>query len=487
MRFTGAVFESPVDGSVPIDLTIDEHGLLMNGPTLGPELRADWGELTEVRCGEPHVMPDGRPAVAIDAVVVGQGVRWLVPGEQLGTGGAGSLARVVEQHARNGHAGSAGAVQGAGSPGPDMAGAAGSTWAPAAHRPVHAAPEAASEPEPPARSPARRPAHARRTDGEPHPDPSGAAVPWWWGLGPAEPPAGGLAQGGAPAGGLVEGRAPAGGLRAGTPQHGRFGPPVSVLVILIGLLVVAGIVVLLVAPPAGGGAGAARDEAARINLVASDLPQTWSVDASRNGPLASFLEPVPPGERSSAQTPLQARVASSFEHCMGIAAPQDRIFGTAGATPVAQASSPAFAAPTGGPVQEAGSTVAMFGSPADVAADVSQVANSKFPECFGAALATSLVGAGRLSGTGARFGEPEVSPVRDAGAGPVVVAGAEVTVPVTAHGVAVPLQFGVVFVGGGRAEATLYTYSSAQPFPPALSRSLTRDLARNVAAQSARA
>jgi hypothetical protein len=258
--------------------------------------------------------------------------------------------------------------------------------------------------------------------------------------------------------------------------------------VIAAMLIVAAIVIPLVAgsdtrAPSGGAAARERQIAQGMNLVSGDLPATWTVDRSSNGPLASFLGSGTSGGGSSSSQDhqLQVQVAAQFEQCMGITAPADRIFGSAGATPSAQASSPAFAAPAGAPVQEAGSSVALFSSASSVAADVAQVESPKFPSCFGAALATSFVQAGQQSSGGAaQFGEPQVQPVLVPVHQGVVTAGADVTISVTAHGVTVPLQFGVIFVGGGRAEATLCTYSSPQPFPPELSTSLTRALAASV-------
>ena len=285
---------------------------------------------------------------------------------------------------------------------------------------------------------------------------------------------------------------PSGAVEPTTPADTRrVTPAIAALLVVIALLVVAAVVV-----PFAAGSGSTtgspspaarlRQLARQVNVVRSDLPGSWTVDRRSDGPLSSFLGSGPAGgaQSPSGQTQLQGQVASQFEQCMGISASADRIFGPAGTTPAAQASSPAFAAPagTGSPVQEVGSSTGVYSSSSAVAADVAQVRGGKFPSCFGEALATSFIQAGQQSSGGsAQFGTPQVQPVQIPSNQGIVTSGAQVTIAVTAHGVTVPLQFGVIFVGGGRFEATLYTYSSESPFPSALTTSLAGTLAQRVA------
>jgi hypothetical protein len=150
-------------------------------------------------------------------------------------------------------------------------------------------------------------------------------------------------------------------------------------------------------------------------------------------------------------------------------------------------SSPAFAAPagsTGTSLQEAGSTVELFGSAAVVAKDVALIENPKFPSCFGTAVGASFVGAAASDGVAGELGTPVVAPLSVPAHGGVRTAAVDVTIPVTRQGTTVPVEFGIVLVGGGRAEATLYTFSEQGPFASALTSSLSLVLSRNVASES---
>jgi hypothetical protein len=238
-------------------------------------------------------------------------------------------------------------------------------------------------------------------------------------------------------------------------------------------------------PPISGAQFSDRDLARQLNLQQSDLPSSWTVDNSSSGPLSGFLTP---GGGTGAPTPqdqkLANQVATQFEQCMGITASDDRIFGSAGSKPSAAASSPAFASPSGAPDEEAASSVDVFASRAMVAADVAQISKSQFPSCFGAALGTSFVGAATATPSAGQVGQPTVQAVTLPQRAGIVAAGVDVTIPVTRQGATVPIQFGVVLVGGGRAEATLYTFSEPDAFPASLATSLSNALSSNIVSES---
>jgi hypothetical protein len=265
------------------------------------------------------------------------------------------------------------------------------------------------------------------------------------------------------------------------------------LIVAVVLLVIAAIVLPFAAnraappprPTPRNPGFSAQQLARQLNLVQSNVPSDWTVDRSPNGPLNAFLSS---GSSVGAPTPqdqqLANQVASHFEQCMGITAAQDRIFGSAGSKPSAASSSPAFESPNGGPDEEAGSSVEVFSTSQLVAADVAQISKSQFPSCFGTALAASFVGAASSVPGGGEIGQATTQAVALPQRAGVATSGVDVTIPVTRQGATVPIQFGVVLIGGGRAEATLYTFSEPQSFPSSLDSSLASELARNIVTES---
>jgi hypothetical protein len=265
----------------------------------------------------------------------------------------------------------------------------------------------------------------------------------------------------------------------------------AALVVAEVALVIAAIVLPIAANHSGGSHAPAavtfsdRDLARQLNLQQADLPSTWTIDHSADGPLSGFLAP---SGGTGAPTPqdqqLAAQVSAQFEQCMGITASADRIFGAAGSKPSAVASSPAFASPASAPDEEAASSVDVYKSSALVAADTAQIAKPQFPSCFGAALGTSFVGAADSSTSGDQVGQPTVEAVTLPQRKGIVAAGVNVTVPVTRQGATVPIQFGVVLIGGYRAESTLYTFSEPGSFPATMTTSLSNALASRIVAES---
>jgi len=225
--------------------------------------------------------------------------------------------------------------------------------------------------------------------------------------------------------------------------------------------------------------------AQQIALTRSDLPTTWSVDRSPDGPLSGLLS-----TGNATLTPAQQQeadaVSTQYEVCMGIPASEDRIFGTAGVQPTAQAASPAFAAPSGADTVEAGSTVAMFAQPSAVAADQVQIGSAAFPRCFGTALGQLLTaGSSTTTSSAVQVGTPQIETLALHQRAGVQSVGVQVVIPVVHSGTSTPLEFGVVMVDGGRAEATLLTFASPGTFPASLTSTLAGTLEANVAAYGA--
>jgi hypothetical protein len=222
--------------------------------------------------------------------------------------------------------------------------------------------------------------------------------------------------------------------------------------------------------------------AALINIGHQDLPADWTIDRSPDGPLSWVTGPRASGGSAPAANPLYRQVASQFEQCMQLNAAQDRLFGQAVATPGADRTSPSFSGP-GNPPAEAVSEVGVYKSSSVVTAEEAQSSTPAFPGCFGAAIGL-LLSSGAQSGlpNGTLLGTPSVVPMAGLPLkSGVQVVGVDVVLPLHGPASSVPLQFGVVLVSGGRAEATLYTFSLQSSFPAAVNSSLVAILEAKVA------
>jgi hypothetical protein len=259
-----------------------------------------------------------------------------------------------------------------------------------------------------------------------------------------------------------------------------------VVIIVIVLLAAAGLVIGLTrstassTPPVSHPDGD-RQVAQQIGLAEDDLPSGWTVDHSVDGPLSGLLTTGNSGLTPAEQQQAEA-ISTQYEACMGIRASEDRIFGTAGADPTAQAASPAFAAPGGAATVEAGTTVDMYAHPSSVQADAAQISASGFPHCFGTALG-QLLTASSSSATSSSvlIGSPQIQTLALTQQAGVQTVGVDLVIPVDHSGTTTPLQFGVVLIDGGRAEVTLVTFASPGSFPTSLTVSLAGTLAAHVA------
>jgi hypothetical protein len=237
-------------------------------------------------------------------------------------------------------------------------------------------------------------------------------------------------------------------------------------------------------PPAGPAAAAL---ARAVNLRLSDAPAGWGVDQSPDGPLSGFLGGGSTASLTPAQERAAARITTVFERCMSIGPGSDRLFRPTRADhPVAGASSPALQAPGGG-TEEVGSVTQVYATGAPVRSDARLVALPHFATCDGQATAAAvLLGAGgpAAGAAGLTFGSPSSHPLAFASRAGVTTAGTEVDVGVTGQGRTGSVVLQAVYVGGGRAEATLYTVAVDGAVPPSLTGALVADLQSRVAAGS---
>ncbi len=253
------------------------------------------------------------------------------------------------------------------------------------------------------------------------------------------------------------------------------------------VLVVAGLVFELVTGTSGKGSAPAKKSvpvgqqqvAQDLNVVIGDFPAGWHVDSSPSGPLAGFLSGSGGGTLTAGEKKESAKVTATFESCMGVRPSADRVFGPASSVPLATAASPAFAAPAGTSVLEAGSVSTVYADPATVSADMAFVKRAAFPSCFGAAFGDLLAFGAGQGATGAA-----AKPVATAMTLPqtpgVSSVGVSISVPIASGGTTQPLQLSTVFVGGGKSESTLYLYGFPESFPVSLAVSLVNTLEHNM-------
>ena len=236
-------------------------------------------------------------------------------------------------------------------------------------------------------------------------------------------------------------------------------------------------------PPGSGGqqlsAAGARQIAGEANLTQADLPDGWTVDTSKTGPLSGFLDGgAAAGTASPAATPKQAKISRQFATCLGTKAISGHLFGSSGPAALARADSPAFAqSSTGGALQEVGSSTSVYASAAAVDADVALIVRPSFPQCFGAAIGQSFEAqATTAAPSGATYGTPEIQPLSVPQRTGAKAAAVELAIPVTQAGTTVDIALQFVLVGGGHVEASLFSVSIGKPITAGLTRKLTGDL-----------
>jgi hypothetical protein len=157
-------------------------------------------------------------------------------------------------------------------------------------------------------------------------------------------------------------------------------------------------VVVLVAALAGGiGSWLYRNssvsselaDARNVNLTLKDLPTGWYPSVSPGSSVLSYLFPqsgkviklsttptTPPKKNS-----VWSKVSSVFQHCVGVSAARDRIYGPAGQQPDYQVSSRLFDAPSFGGI-EVMSTSQYYRTTTMVKRDTAEMSRANFGSCF---------------------------------------------------------------------------------------------------------
>jgi hypothetical protein len=168
-------------------------------------------------------------------------------------------------------------------------------------------------------------------------------------------------------------------------------------------VVVVAAAVLVASVAAGGVAWLVRRgpnelaDARAANLALSDLPSGWF--ANTQGVLSYLVPPASTVYTSTTTTtttttkvnPSFSAAASIFQHCLGVSAARDRIYGAAGQQPDYQVSSPVFESNLNGG-GEIASVAQYYKTTAMVRRDTAEMARAGFGRCFVASQAALLLG-----------------------------------------------------------------------------------------------
>jgi hypothetical protein len=477
---TGATMEmggtqGPATVVTDVTLTIASGALVVAPPPPASPTSVAWPSVAEARCGEPGLLLDGSPAVAVSAFVGGRFVRWLVPAHQLPPERATAIDELLTTRT--------GRVPGEPSslaPGP-VAGA--------------------GEPEiaPPAapRGPGRRERDSSQAGGSRHvtaetpPGTQGAPSNGHHPLAAASSSASEHEAALPPA--VLEALMSTGSRRP--RRRGLLGSGVAgVLWMAVAVLFVIGAAVLgsglVAAPPTstGGKPGSTPDRstlrAVGVRLV--DLPTGWTVSSTPKGPLSGFVGGA--GVTAvgvAAHTAQHVAIASQYDRCMGVARSRSFLFG-AGSSPLAHGASPAFAGPSTATPLEVASRTAVYGSATTVRRGATEFASPRFASCFGTAVGRELRLSATASGSGSALvpGAAKVVELPLPKWSGVHATGVDVSLPLQFHGSETTVELGFVFVTGGRIESTLLTFSTTQ-FPADLIRALVATLEEQIASHTA--
>jgi hypothetical protein len=126
-----------------------------------------------------------------------------------------------------------------------------------------------------------------------------------------------------------------------------------------------------------------------VNLTLRDLPTGWFVSPAPNASLLSDLFPPAGTLQRPSATPttlpkknsIWAKVSNVFQHCLGVSARHDRVYGLAGQQPEYQVSSKIFDSPSFGGI-EVVSTTQYYRTTTMVHRDTVEMSRPNFGSCF---------------------------------------------------------------------------------------------------------
>jgi hypothetical protein len=259
---------------------------------------------------------------------------------------------------------------------------------------------------------------------------------------------------------------------------------VLVLVFVGIALLVASFLPAVPAGTHGARGGAARETAAdrtlarSVSLRRSELPAGWTASSTPSGPLSGFVGVG----RSVAGTPGRAEAARRYERCLGVRTATVPVVGDTPATPVARATSGAFAGPGTGPPIQVASITAVYASDAPVERTVAELRRPRFASCFGNAVGAEFGQsvAASAHAVGVSAGQTSVASLPLPKWAGIRATGVDLDLPLDIRGTATSVQLGFVFVTGGRVESTLVTFGT-QSFPENVSRALAAVLEEEIA------
>jgi len=162
------------------------------------------------------------------------------------------------------------------------------------------------------------------------------------------------------------------------------------LVVVVAVLVVLASLAGGIAASLSGGSSSNQEitQLRDVNLSLKDLPSAWYA-TSKNSTILSYLFGTPGkviAPTTVTTTPVKkdsafAEISTLFQHCLGVPADKDRMYGSAGQQPLDQISSSVFGT-TGGGGLEVASLSQYYSSTTMVQKDTAEMRDANFGACF---------------------------------------------------------------------------------------------------------
>jgi hypothetical protein len=443
-------------GSAELSLTFDQTGIEISGERRGEHSHLPWASVTRVSRGATEAMPEGGSVTVIGIESPGRIMRFAVASDRRDPIQLTALSEQVRRW-------TAAATPVAPLPG----------LVPPPRRPD-------GEPEPSGLEPSH-PAPAQR-DPDAGSEPSGGAEPSEPGPPEKSPERSALvvatlAPNAAPAvepGLPVLPEPPATWTSSDPPPPERKRRTRRIPVLLVALVLLASGAGLAIALSGSGGSPMTAGRpptsvsqpdqvlANQLMLNRGDLPTGWTVNSGGSGT----------GNSPRIQTG-ESKITRAFAGCMGISQTEAAlVLGGSASDQTAQASSPVFVGPPApdqpGFALELQTAASIVRSHQDEQVDLAPLADARYPQCFGAALASETqLGADSASGRNEKPSPSSVTPVNLIAPAGEQVSGLLVSFSVSDRSVSVPVEVETVSVGHDRTEANIQALAIGGQIPSA--------------------
>ncbi len=175
-------------------------------------------------------------------------------------------------------------------------------------------------------------------------------------------------------------------------QHGglihRRGRRVGVFAVVVVVLLASLSGVIAASLSSGSSTNQQVKSTISVNLSLKDLPSGW-FQTPKNSTILSYLFPSPGVVQRPSPTPAKpaaknsafAELSSLFQHCLGVSAKKDRMYGAAGQNPLYQVSSNVFGTQSDGGV-EAASLTQYYATTTMVNKDTAEMRDAGFGACL---------------------------------------------------------------------------------------------------------